>query len=203
MANKIEEYMQSIKGKKVSVLGIGVSNRPLIDFLLRAGACVTAHDKKTESELGETAKELKNKGVELSLGEHYMDKICSEIVFRTPGIRYDHPSLCAARDRGAHITSEMEVFFELCPCPMIAVTGSDGKTTTTTLVYNMLKQSGITTYLGGNIGNPLLSQVEIMKPEDCVVLELSSFQLHTMKKKPPYCCGYQHHPQSSGLSYGL
>ncbi|MBO5929984.1 MAG: UDP-N-acetylmuramoyl-L-alanine--D-glutamate ligase, partial [Clostridia bacterium] len=184
MTEKIRAFQQWIKGKTVSVIGIGISNRPLIDFLLDCGALVTAHDKKTEEELGETAQELRQRGVSLVLGEKYLDDVCGEIVFRTPGVRYDHPGLVNAQKRGATITSEMEVFMALCPAHMIAITGSDGKTTTTTLIYNMLTEAGFHTYLGGNIGTPLLSKVGQMCETDYVVLEISSFQLHTMQQSP-------------------
>lgn len=184
MTEKINAFRQEIKDKKVSVIGIGISNRPLIDFLLDCGALVTAHDKKTEEELGETAQELKKSGVKLVLGEHYLDDVCGEVVFRTPGLRYDHPGLVKAQEKGAIITSEMEVFMKLCPAKIIAITGSDGKTTTTTLIYNMLKEAGFHTYLGGNIGMPLLARVGEMCESDYVVLELSSFQLHTMQQSP-------------------
>lgn len=184
MTEKITKFLETIRGMKISVIGIGVSNRPLIQFLLEAGAIVTAHDKKTGEELGDVAKTLKNAGVTLVLGDTYLDKIGGEMVFRTPGLRYDHPSLLEAKARGAKITSEMEVFLSLCPSNVIAVTGSDGKTTTTTLIYKMLTEAGYKTYLGGNIGTPLLSQVTQMQEEDYVVLELSSFQLHTMEQSP-------------------
>jgi len=184
MTEKINAFRQEIKDKKVSVIGIGISNRPLIDFLLDCGALVTAHDKKTEQQLGETAEDLKQRGVKLVLGEHYLDDVCGEVVFRTPGLRYDHPGLVKAQANGAIITSEMEVFMDLCPAKIIAITGSDGKTTTTTLIYNMLKEAGFHTYLGGNIGTPLLARVGEMCETDYVVLELSSFQLHTMQHSP-------------------
>ncbi len=184
MTEKINAFRQEIKDKKVSVIGIGISNRPLIDFLLDCGALVTAHDMKTEEQLGKTAQELKENGVKLVLGKHYLDDVCGEVVFRTPGLRYDHPGLVKAQEKGAIITSEMEVFMNLCPAKIIAITGSDGKTTTTTLIYNMLKEAGFHTYLGGNIGTPLLARVGEMCESDYVVLELSSFQLHTMKQSP-------------------
>ena len=113
-----------------------------------------------------------------------MDDLGGDLIFKTPGIRFDSPALLAAQRRGIPVTTEMEVFFELCPAPIVAVTGSDGKTTTTTLIYNILTEGGYTCHLGGNIGKPLLPEIESIKPEDAVVLELSSFQLHTMKKSP-------------------
>ncbi|MGE4284188.1 MAG: UDP-N-acetylmuramoyl-L-alanine--D-glutamate ligase [Clostridia bacterium] len=128
--------------------------------------------------------DLEDLGVRFSLGENYLEHIEQEIIFKTPGMRYDIPELAAAKQRGSIITSEMEVFFDLCPAPIIAVTGSDGKTTTTTLIHKILVQEGHTCWLGGNIGTPLLSQIENIEENHKVVLELSSFQLHTMKSSP-------------------
>ena len=176
--------METLRGKTAAVLGIGVSNRPLIDLLCAYGVLVTACDKKTEEELGDTAVELRKKGVKLQLGSGYLDELDADIIFRTPGMRPDVPALERARSKGSIITSEMEVFFEVCPCPIVAVTGSDGKTTTTTLVYTLLKQAGYTCHLGGNIGHPLLADAAQMKPSDYAVVELSSFQLMTMRKSP-------------------
>lgn len=180
----VEEYKKSVKDKNIAVIGIGISNRPLIKYLKNAGANVTAYDKRTKDELGEIADELAKLGVKTVLGENYLENLEGEIIFKTPGLRFDNPALVKARERGAVITSEMEVFFEVCPCKIIAVTGSDGKTTTTTLISEILKKSGYTVWLGGNIGNPLLCDTEKMKSTDIAVLELSSFQLHTMKKSP-------------------
>ncbi len=184
MNKRLEEFKNKMNGARVTVLGIGVSNRPLISYLVSCGAHVSACDKKTEQELGEIAETLQEMGVTLHLGEDYLRHIDGDIVFKTPGMRFDIPELEAARTRGAEVTSEMEVLFDLCPSQILAVTGSDGKTTTTTLIYEMLRKEGYHCYLGGNIGTPLLDQIDAMKPEDKVVLELSSFQLHTMRKSP-------------------
>lgn len=182
---KLEEFKHNIKGKTVTVIGIGISNLPLIKYLVSLDAAeVHACDRRTREKLGETASELENLGVKLHLGDDYLDYLTGDIIFRTPGLRYDVPRLEAARKRGATVTSEMEVFMEICPSHKIAVTGSDGKTTTTTLIYKMLTEAGYKTWLGGNIGNPLLTETEKMSPEDWVVLELSSFQLHTMQTSP-------------------
>lgn len=180
------EWKKNAEGKEMAVIGIGVSNLPLIRFLVNCGAKVTAHDRRTAEQLEETYYELKDLGVSMVLGEHYLDEISdkADMVFKTPGIRFDVPALQAAEKRGAKITSEMELFFELCPARKIAVTGSDGKTTTTSLIYDMLCRSGYTCYLGGNIGHPLMGEIEEIQSDDIVVLELSSFQLHTMKQSP-------------------
>ncbi len=178
----LSEFLSWVKGRRIDVIGIGVSNLPLIKKLAQNGAVVFAHDRREE--LGETGNELKKMGVELILGENYLGSLDGEMVFKTPGLRFDVPELLAASERGAVITSEMELFFDVCPAHIFAVTGSDGKTTTTTLIYTMLKEAGKNVYVGGNIGNPLLCEADSMKEDDFVVLELSSFQLHTMKKSP-------------------
>lgn len=178
----LQEYLVSLKGKQVAVIGIGVSNTPLIRLLRGADISVTACDKKERAALGEIAGELEALGCKLRLGADYLEGLEADVVFRTPGL---HPRyLEAARERGSVITSEMEVFFEVCPCPIIAVTGSDGKTTTTTMIAGLLRQSGKTVHLGGNIGHPLLAETESILPDDVAVVELSSFQLMTMERSP-------------------
>ena len=179
-----EEYLSSLQNKTVAVIGIGVSNQPLIRLLLERGIAVTACDKKNRETLGIVAEQLEANGCRLRLGEAYLDGLTEDVIFRTPGMRPDLPQLAAAVSRGSVLTSEMEVFFEVCPCPKIAVTGSDGKTTTTTIIAELLKRAGKTVYLGGNIGHPLLAETGKMKPEDVAVLELSSFQLMTMTHSP-------------------
>lgn len=184
MSRALNAYLDSLHGKRVAVVGIGVSNTPLLRLLRQAGVSVTACDKKSVSELGSLVDELRAQGVELQLGESYLDGLTQEIIFRSPGIRPDIPAFEAARAQGSCITSEMEVFFDVCPCPILAVTGSDGKTTTTTLIAEFLEAAGKTVHLGGNIGKPLLAEVPQMTDQDFVVLELSSFQLMTLHKSP-------------------
>ena len=179
-----EEYLHSLRDKTVAVIGIGVSNRPLIQLLLDRGVTVTACDKKSREALGAIGDELEGRGCHLRLGEDYLKNLTEDVIFRTPGLRPDLPELTAAVERGSVLTSEMEVFFEVCPCPKIAVTGSDGKTTTTTIIAELLKRAGRTVHLGGNIGHPLLAETGSMSPMDIAVLELSSFQLMTMTKSP-------------------
>ena len=179
-----EAYLDSLKDKTVAVIGIGVSNRPLIDLLRARGISVTACDKKSREALGAAGDELEAAGVTLRLGDDYLEHLTEDIIFRTPGMRPDLPQLTDAVAQGSTLTSEMEVFFDVCPCPMIAVTGSDGKTTTTTIIAELLRAAGKTVHLGGNIGHPLLAETGTMKETDIAVLELSSFQLMTMKKSP-------------------
>ena len=181
---KFEEYLSSLRNKTVAVIGIGVSNRPLIELLLSRGVAVTACDKKDRATLGALAEELVGKGCRLRLGPDYLKDLTEDVIFRTPGMRPDLPELNAAVERGSTLTSEMEVFFEVCPCPILAVTGSDGKTTTTTIIAELLRAAGKTVHLGGNIGHPLLSETGGMRAEDIAVLELSSFQLMTMTRSP-------------------
>ena len=181
---KFEEYLASLQRKTVAVIGIGVSNRPLIELLLSRGVAVTAYDKKDRAALGALAEELEGKGCRLRLGPDYLIGLTEDVIFRTPGMRPDLPELTTAVERGSVLTSEMEVFVSVCPCPIIAVTGSDGKTTTTTIIAEFLRAAGRTVHLGGNIGHPLLAETGGMAAEDLAVLELSSFQLMTMTQSP-------------------
>ena len=153
-------------------------------MLLRSGIRVTACDKKRREEFGGLAEELESLGAELRLGPDYLRGLDQDVIFRTPGLRPDVSELLLAQAKGSVVTSEMEVFFQVCPCHTIAVTGSDGKTTTTTIIAELLKKAGYHTFVGGNIGKPLLPDVDGMVPEDYAVLELSSFQLMTMDQSP-------------------
>lgn len=180
----LHEYMESLQEKTVAVLGIGVSNTPLVQLLLRSGIRVTACDKRTKEQLGTLADELEQAGCTLRLGPDYLEGLHEDVIFRTPGLRPDVPQLAAAVANGSVLTSEMEEFFRVCPCPIIAVTGSDGKTTTTTIIAELLKAAGNTVWVGGNIGHPLLCDADRMRPQDYAVLELSSFQLMTMDRSP-------------------
>ena len=179
-----EDYLASLQNKTVAVIGIGVSNQPLLRLLLSRGISVTACDKKSREALGVVAEQLEAMGCRLRLGEDYLKDLTEDVIFRTPGMRPDLPELTAAVARGSVLTSEMEVFLEVCPCPIVAVTGSDGKTTTTTIISELLKRSGKTVHVGGNIGHPLLAETGAMQPDDIAVLELSSFQLMTMTRSP-------------------
>ena len=184
MADRFTQYFHSLKDKKIAVLGLGVSNRPLVRLLLDFGCQVTGCDKTPREKLDGEVLELEKAGCTLHVGENYLDGVEADVVFRTPGMHPANPAIQALVSRGAQVTSEMEVFFEVCPCTILAVTGSDGKTTTTTLVSEMLKAEGKTVWLGGNIGTPLLPLVRQMQPSDFAVVELSSFQLMDMKRSP-------------------
>ena len=180
----LNEYVNSIRDRRIAVIGAGVSNLPWIRLLLSCGCRVTVCDRRTMADMGMDALDLISRGASLKLGEDYLEGLDHEIIFRTPGLMPFDPHLEAAKARGSVITSEMEVFFSLCPCRVIAITGSDGKTTTSTIISELLKAAGYTVHLGGNIGRPLLCEVPAMKKEDIAVLELSSFQLHSMNCHP-------------------
>lgn len=181
MKKDFSEFKSFIKEKNVAVVGIGVSNIPLIHFLVSLEAKVTAFDKKTEEELGEVSVDFKNKGVKLELGEKYLNKLTGfDVVFKTPSMRIDCDALVRVKDEGAYITSEMEEFVRYCKGKVYGITGSDGKTTTTTIVSKLLEGQGYKTWVGGNIGTPLFSNIEEIEEDHRVVLELSSFQLMTM-----------------------
>ena len=179
-----EQYFTDLQGKSVAVLGLGVSNRPLVRLLLEYGAVVSGGDRTPREKLDNEVLELERLGCKLYLGENFHLDMQAEIAFRTPGMHPESPAVRHLREGGARITSEMAAFFEVCPCPIIAVTGSDGKTTTTTLISEMLKASGKTVWLGGNIGTPLLPLVRQMDAQDVAVVELSSFQLMDMPRSP-------------------
>ena len=184
MSNKFNAYFQSLAGKHIAVIGLGVSNRPLVRLLLASGCIVTGCDRTPRENLDEEVLELEKLGCTLKTGDDYLVDIQAELVFRTPGMHPNNPALVALREKGVKIVSEMDIFFELCPCQIIAVTGSDGKTTTTTLISELLKASGRKVWLGGNIGTPLLPVCGQMAAEDIAVVELSSFQLMDMTHSP-------------------
>lgn len=184
MKKDFNEFKSFIKDKKVGVVGIGVSNIPLIKFLVKLGAEVTAFDKKDEEALGSIVPEFKSQGVKFELGEGYLDRLTGfDVIFKTPSMRIDCDALVRASKEGTYITSEMEEFVKYCKGKVYAVTGSDGKTTTTTIISKLLMEEGFKTWVGGNIGTPLFAQIEEIEKDHMVVLELSSFQLMTMKEE--------------------
>lgn len=180
----LNDYVLSLKNKRIAVIGIGVSNTPLIRLLLSYGCDVTACDARSLEKMGEEAFELIRLGAKLKLGEKYLEGLDHDVIFRTPGLMPFDEHLVKAAEQGSLITSEMEVFLSLCPCKVFAITGSDGKTTTSSIIAQLLMEAGYNVHLGGNIGHPLLCETPDIKPEDMVVVELSSFQLHSMYCKP-------------------
>jgi len=184
MSRDFNLFKQEIAGKKVGVVGLGVSNIPLIRYLLSLGAEVYGFDQRKLEALSQEVHEFRSE-IRLSLGENYLDHLTGlDMIFKTPGMRIDHPALVKAREEGAVVTSEMEEFLKYCSARTIGITGSDGKTTTTTVVGEILKKAGYHVYVGGNIGTPLFTKLDEIGPKDVVVLELSSFQLMTMTTSP-------------------
>ncbi len=184
MTERVSDFYTWVQGKTVAVCGIGRNNLPVVHQLLSHGARVRACDKRDRTALGSAADELEAAGAELVLGENYLSELDADLVLRTPGMKPYLPEFEAARARGIPVSSEMELFFALCPCPIYAVTGSDGKTTTTSIIAGLLRAAGKTVHLGGNIGRPLLPEIESVRETDVAVVELSSFQLTRMTQSP-------------------
>ncbi len=183
---KLKEFNEYIRFRRIAVIGLGVSNLPLLDYLYEKKAQVTVFDERT---IDEISKEIVNKiteyGFEFSFGKNCLEKLQGfNIIFRSPSCLPTRKELQDESNRGAIVTTEVEMLMEMCPCKMIGVTGSDGKTTTTSMINAILQKAGYNTFLGGNIGTPLFTKLNEMKPEDIVVLELSSFQLMNMKISP-------------------
>lgn len=184
MSNGLTGLLESLKGKYCAVIGMGVSNTPLIKLLLENGTKVRICDKKTDHDT-ETVEEFTALGAEFSFGDDYLAGLKgTDYIFKTPGMRYDVPELLEAEKGGSVVTSEMEQFLRLCSCRTIGITGSDGKTTTTTIIGKLIEQAGKRCFVGGNIGKPLLPEVDTMKADDFAVIELSSFQLMNIKFSP-------------------
>ena len=183
---KLEEFNNYLRGRKVAIIGIGVSNIPLIEYFHDLKSEVTVFDNKEIDDIDKTVVDkIVNFGMSFSFGKNYLEKLTGfDIIFRSPSCLPNLPELIKEAERGAIITTEVEMVLELAPCRTIGVTGSDGKTTTTTLISEILKQEGFNVWLGGNIGIPLFTKISEMLPEDIVVLELSSFQLMDMKISP-------------------
>lgn len=185
MQDKINKFFNELKTRKVGIIGLGVSHNDLITMMRKKGINITLLDKRDKNAIGEQYYELEKMGVNFCLGENYLNSLTDyDVVFRAPGVYYLKDELTKARENGVVITSEMEVFFDLCPCKIYALTGSDGKTTTSTLISEMLKASGKKVHLGGNIGRALLPIIEEINQDDICVIELSSFQLISMRKSP-------------------
>ena len=182
MLNNINSLSELVKGKTVGILGLGVSNFPLAKLLINEDCKLVIRDKKELS--GDALEFTKKNNVKTVIGEEYLDNIDEDVVFRSPGIMYTSDAIQKAIKSGVLVTSEMELFFELCPSAIIGITGSDGKTTTTTLISEILKAEGKKVFIGGNIGEPLLPRLNQMTKDDYAVVELSSFQLMSMTKSP-------------------
>lgn len=173
------------KNKKVAVLGMGVEGVSSVKFLVKKGARVTVLDKKKGRELEEEIKKLRNKDIKIITGKNYLENLSGfDIIVRSPGVKRNLPEIINAEKKGVVVSSQTKIFFDLCPCPIIGVTGTKGKGTTATLIYEMLKKQGLDAYLGGNIGNPPFEFLDRLRKGFWVVLELSSFQLQDLTKSP-------------------
>lgn len=183
---KLEEFNQYIKFRKVAIIGLGVSNLPLLDYMYEKKARVTVFDERNiEAIPKQVMDKITNYGFEFVLGKNCLENLKGfDIIFRSPSCLPTRPELQQEESRGAIVTTEIEMLMKMCPCKIIGVTGSDGKTTTTSLIYSILQKAGYHTYLGGNIGTPLFTKLPEMQSEDMVVLELSSFQLMGMEVSP-------------------
>lgn len=183
---KLEEFNDYIKFRKVAVIGLGVSNLPLLDYLHEKKAFVTVFDNRNIDDISkDIVDKITEYAFEFSFGENYLEKLKGfDLIFRSPSCLPTVPELELEAERGAIVTTEIEMLIEMCPAKVIGVTGSDGKTTTTSLIYSILKKAGYNTWLGGNIGTPLFTKLPEMEKDDIVVLELSSFQLMGMKISP-------------------
>ncbi|MGN0557415.1 MAG: UDP-N-acetylmuramoyl-L-alanine--D-glutamate ligase [Acutalibacteraceae bacterium] len=184
MDSRIKAHFDSMKNKRIAFCGIGRSNLPLTLLYRQKGAVVYACDRKTREELGSAADEMEKAGVILRCGEDYLRGLDVDVIFRAPGMYFHSEQLREFMRRGVAVTSEMEVFFDLCPCKIYAITGTDGKTTTTSIVSEILARAGYRVHKGGNIGRPLLPIIEQIEPTDIAVVELSSFQLISMRRSP-------------------
>lgn len=183
---KLEEFNEYIRFRKVAVIGLGVSNLPLLEYLYNKKAQVTVFDERTLEEIPEeTINKINTYEFDTFFGKNCLENLNGfNVIFRSPSCLPTRPELQKEADRGAIVTTEVEMLMEMCPCKIIGVTGSDGKTTTTSLINAILQHAGYKTFLGGNIGTPLFTKLPEMEPNDIVVLELSSFQLMNMNISP-------------------
>ena len=179
MNKKLEEFNSRLVGKKIAIIGLGVSNMPLLDYFKDIDCEVSIFNE------GDINVDLSNYNYKVYTGSDCLNNLVGfDIIFRSPSCLPNRPEIIAEKERGCYVTTEIEEVIKLSPSKIIGVTGSDGKTTTTTLIDLILRENGYRTFLGGNIGTPLFTKIKDMKEEDVVVLELSSFQLMNMEVSP-------------------
>ena len=183
---KLNEFNEFIKYRKVAIIGLGVSNLPLLDYLYEKKARVTVFDDRDSNSINkEILDKISNYNFEMHFGKNCLNNLKNfNLIFRSPSCLPTKPELIDEANRGAIVTTEVELLMQMCPSKIIGITGSDGKTTTTSLINAILQEAGYKTFLGGNIGTPLFTKLPEMTPEDIVVLELSSFQLMGMQISP-------------------
>ena len=183
---KLNEFNDYIRYRKVAIIGLGVSNIPLLDYLYEKKANVTIFDEREYNQIPKDVNEKISKyGFVLHFGKNCLQYLKNfNVIFRSPSCLPTKPELVEEANRGALVTTEVELLMKMCPAKIIGITGSDGKTTTTSLINSILQKAGYTTFLGGNIGTPLFTKLPEITPQDIVVLELSSFQLMGMEVSP-------------------
>ncbi len=181
-----ENWEHNLRGLKATLIGLGTrTNVALARFLVSRGALLTISDRKPADQLRQEIALLGDLPVRLSLGANRVeDTVGADVVFVTPGAPRDLPAVVAAVEKGVPVSSEIELLFALCPAPIVGITGSSGKSTTTTLVGEIMLAAGLTVYVGGNLGTPLIDKIDDLRPSDWIVLELSSFQLEAMRRSP-------------------
>ena len=183
---RLEEFNKFVKYKKIAIIGLGVSNIPLLDYFYNLDSKISVFDNREKEELGkEIIQKIDEYGIEYYGGKNNLEHLIGyDIIFRSPSVMPYKPELKAEEERGAIITSEIEMVLKLTPSKVIGVTGTEGKTTTTSIIYEIIKQAGYKCFLGGNIGKPIFTEIKNMRPEDVIVLEMSSFQLTSMDVSP-------------------
>ena len=183
---KLEEFENYINSKKVAIIGLGVSNIPLIDYMHEKNATVTIFDDREKEEISdEIIEKLNNYGFEINCGKDNLKRLNEfDIIFRSPSCLPSRQELVEESKRGAIVTTEIEMLMKMCPCKVIGVTGTEGKTTTSSIIAEIVKKAGFNCYLGGNIGTPLFTKLPEISEKDIIILEMSSFQLMGMEISP-------------------
>lgn len=178
-----------LEGKNVVILGFARQGQALARWLPTVGAKVIVSDKRNLGDLADALLDFLDSDITYALGGHPLELIdYADLLCLSGGVSPDLPIVTAAVDRGIPLSNDAQLFLERCAAPVIGITGSAGKTTTTTLVGQMCEMSGRTTWVGGNIGDVLLDNLIDIRPEHLVVMELSSFQLELMKRSPQIAC---------------
>lgn len=183
---KLEEFNKFASGKKIAIIGLGVSNLPLLDYFHNLDCKISVFDNRTKDELDkEVIEKIDTYRIEYFGEENNLENLVGfNIIFRSPIVMPYRKEIKAEEERGAIVTSEIEMVLKLTPGKVIGVTGTEGKTTTTSIIYEIIKQAGYRCFLGGNIGKPIFTQIKDMRPDDIIVLEMSSFQLTSMDVSP-------------------
>lgn len=183
---KLEQFNKFTSGKKIAIIGLGVSNLPLLDYFHDLACRISIFDNRIKDELDKDIIEKIDKyGIEYFGGENNLENLKGfDIIFRSPIVMPYRKEIKEEAERGALVTSEIEMVLKLTPSKVIGITGTEGKTTTTSIIYEIIKKAGYKCFLGGNIGKPIFTQIKDMRPEDIIVLEMSSFQLTNMDVSP-------------------